>query len=59
MAAYGLEGVVRCTDIIAEELEITMKTLGVSSLHHLRPEMVNASRLSNEMWRPEILRPKL
>ncbi|KAJ5292274.1 uncharacterized protein N7443_008227 [Penicillium atrosanguineum] len=59
MAAYGLEGVERCTDIIAEELEITMKMLGVSSLDQLRPEMVNATRLLNEMWRPEMPRPKL
>lgn len=77
MAAYGIEGVERCTDgrsflstceksfrtggpfansvaVLAEEVEITMKMLGVSSLDQLRPEMVNASRLLNEMWRPDI-----
>ncbi|KAJ5904988.1 uncharacterized protein N7473_001904 [Penicillium subrubescens] len=54
MAAYGIEGVEKCTDILAEEVEITMKILGVSSLDQLGPDMVNASRLLNEMWRPDI-----
>jgi L-lactate dehydrogenase (cytochrome) len=40
--------------VLAEEVEITMKMLGVSSLDELRPEMVNASRLLNEMWQPDI-----
>jgi energy-converting hydrogenase A subunit M len=40
--------------VLAEEVEITMKMLGVSSLDQLRPDMVNASRLVNEMWRPDI-----
>jgi L-lactate dehydrogenase (cytochrome) len=72
MAAYGIEGVEKCTDstlfysarcfwtftnsfpVLAEEVEITMNMLGVSSLDQLRPDMVNASRLLNEMWRPDI-----
>ncbi|KAJ5374445.1 hypothetical protein N7517_006451 [Penicillium concentricum] len=59
LAAYGAEGVERCTDILAEELEITMKMLGVSSLDQLTPDMVNTSRLSNEMWRPVFGKSKL
>ncbi|KAJ6189951.1 hypothetical protein N7519_004859 [Penicillium mononematosum] len=59
LAAYGAEGVERCTDIIAEELEITMKMLGVSSLDQLSPDMVNTSRLANEMWRPVFGNSKL
>ncbi|KAJ5597233.1 hypothetical protein N7537_007317 [Penicillium hordei] len=59
LAAYGAEGVERCTDIITEELEITMKMLGVSSLDQLSPDMVNTSRLSNEMWRPVFGKSKL
>ncbi|KAJ5995956.1 hypothetical protein N7499_012098 [Penicillium canescens] len=59
LAAYGAEGVERCTDILAEEVEITMKMLGVSSLDQLRPEMINTSRLENEMWRPAFGRAKL
>ncbi|OQE83834.1 hypothetical protein PENNAL_c0030G01415 [Penicillium nalgiovense] len=59
LAAYGAEGVERCTDIIAEELEITMKMLGVSSLDQLGPDMVNTSRLANEMWRPVFGNSKL
>ncbi|KOS39106.1 hypothetical protein ACN38_g10073 [Penicillium nordicum] len=59
LAAYGAEGVERCTDIIAEELEITMKMLGVSSLDQLSPDMVNTSRLLNEMWRPVFGKSKL
>ncbi|KGO48148.1 Aldolase-type TIM barrel [Penicillium expansum] len=59
LAAYGAEGVERCTDILAEELEITMKMLGVSSLDQLGPDMVNTSRLANEMWRPVFGKSKL
>ncbi|CAG8197187.1 unnamed protein product [Penicillium salamii] len=59
LAAYGAEGVERCTDILAEEVEITMKMLGVTSLDQLRPEMINTSRLENEMWRPAFEKSKL
>jgi hypothetical protein len=45
--------------VIAEELEITMKMLGVSSLDQLGPDMVNTSRLANEMWRPVFGNSKL
>jgi isopentenyl diphosphate isomerase/L-lactate dehydrogenase-like FMN-dependent dehydrogenase len=45
--------------VLAEEVEITMKMLGVSSLDQLRPEMINTSRLENEMWRPAFGRSKL
>ncbi|KAG6366021.1 hypothetical protein INS49_000197 [Diaporthe citri] len=54
MAAYGGQGVERCVDILSEELALGMALLGVTSLDQLRPEMVNASRLLNEMWRPEL-----
>jgi L-lactate dehydrogenase (cytochrome) len=30
-----------------------MRLLGVTSLDQLKPQMVNATRLLNEMWRPE------
>lgn len=30
-----------------------MRLLGVTALDQLQPEMVNATRLLNEMWRPE------
>lgn len=30
-----------------------MRLLGITSLVEAQPEMVNASRLLNEMWRPE------
>ncbi|KAF1992962.1 mitochondrial cytochrome-like protein b2 [Amniculicola lignicola CBS 123094] len=53
LAAYGAKGVERVTDILAEELAQGMRLLGVTSLDQLRPEMVNASRLLNEMWRPD------
>jgi L-lactate dehydrogenase (cytochrome) len=45
--------------VLAEEVEITMKMLGVSSLDQLRPEMINTTRLQNEMWRPAFGRSKL
>ncbi|KAF2682155.1 mitochondrial cytochrome-like protein b2 [Lentithecium fluviatile CBS 122367] len=53
LAAYGSQGVERCVDVLAEELSTGMRLLGVTSLDQLIPEMVNASRLLNEMWRPE------
>ncbi|ORY19048.1 L-lactate dehydrogenase [Clohesyomyces aquaticus] len=53
LAAYGVQGIERCTDILSEELAIGMRLLGVTSLDQLRPEMVNATSLLNEMWRPE------
>ena len=39
--------------MLAEELSLGMRLLGVTALDQLRPEMVNATRLLNEMWRPE------
>ncbi|KAF2177609.1 mitochondrial cytochrome-like protein b2 [Zopfia rhizophila CBS 207.26] len=53
LAAYGAQGIGRCTDILAEELATAMRLLGITSLDQARPDMVNASRLINEMWRPE------
>ncbi|KAK3115397.1 hypothetical protein LTR53_005295 [Teratosphaeriaceae sp. CCFEE 6253] len=54
MAAYGARGVERCVDVLSEELTTAMRLLGITSLDQVRPEMVNASRLLNEMWRPEL-----
>ncbi|KAF2645319.1 mitochondrial cytochrome-like protein b2 [Massarina eburnea CBS 473.64] len=59
LAAYGSQGVERCVDVLAEELSTGMSLLGVTSLDQLKPEMVNASRLLNEIWRPESLRSRL
>ncbi|KAF1955897.1 mitochondrial cytochrome-like protein b2 [Byssothecium circinans] len=59
LAAYGAQGVERCVDVLTDELSIGMRLLGVTSLNQLKPEMVNASRLLNEMWRPENLRSRL
>jgi L-lactate dehydrogenase (cytochrome) len=39
--------------VLAEELQTGMRLLGITSLDQCRPEMVNASRLLNEMWKPE------
>lgn len=39
--------------MLADELSIGMQLLGVTALDQLEPEMVNATRLLNEMWRPE------
>lgn len=44
-------------EVLTEELEICMKMLGVSSLDQLHPGLVNASRLLNEMWRPDSFSP--
>ncbi|KAI1136444.1 hypothetical protein F5Y05DRAFT_108623 [Hypoxylon sp. FL0543] len=53
LAAYGARGVERCIDILAEELDMSMRLVGITSLDEARPERVNATRLLNEMWRPE------
>ncbi|KAF2793193.1 mitochondrial cytochrome-like protein b2 [Melanomma pulvis-pyrius CBS 109.77] len=53
LAAYGAQGVERCIDVLSEELATGMRLLGITSLDQVRPEMVNATRLLNEMWRPE------
>ncbi|KAI0878299.1 FMN-dependent dehydrogenase-domain-containing protein [Hypoxylon argillaceum] len=53
LAAYGEKGVERCLDIFADELTTGMRLLGISNIDELRPERVNASRLLNEIWRPE------
>lgn len=39
--------------VLSEELATAMKLLGITSLDQARPEMVNATALLNEMWRPE------
>jgi hypothetical protein len=39
--------------VLAEELATGMRLLGVTSLDQVRPDMVNAQRLLNEMWRPD------
>ncbi|KAH7409781.1 mitochondrial cytochrome-like protein b2 [Phaeosphaeria sp. MPI-PUGE-AT-0046c] len=52
-AAYWGKGLEKVTDILAEELTTGMRLLGITSLDQLKPEMVNASRLLNEMWRPD------
>ncbi|KAI0886463.1 FMN-dependent dehydrogenase-domain-containing protein [Annulohypoxylon maeteangense] len=53
LGAYGERGVERCFDILAEELVNGMQLLGIKSLDEAGPELVNASRLINEMWQPE------
>ncbi|KAI6082037.1 hypothetical protein F4821DRAFT_14475 [Hypoxylon rubiginosum] len=53
LAAYGSRGIERCIDILAEELASGMRLIGIASLDEAKPERVNASRLFNEMWRPE------
>ncbi|KAI0905978.1 FMN-dependent dehydrogenase-domain-containing protein [Ustulina deusta] len=53
LAAYGEKGVERCLDIFADELATGMRLLGIKNLEEARPERVNASRLLNEIWRPE------
>jgi L-lactate dehydrogenase (cytochrome) len=41
------------SSVLAEELSTGMRLLGVTSLDQVRSDMVNASRLLNEMWRPD------
>ncbi|KAI0517025.1 FMN-dependent dehydrogenase-domain-containing protein [Xylaria bambusicola] len=53
LAAYGEKGVERCLDIFADELVTGMRLVGIKDLDEAQPERVNASRLLNEIWRPE------
>ncbi|KAL6710366.1 hypothetical protein ACN47E_009312 [Coniothyrium glycines] len=55
LGAYGTKGVERCVDVLADELQTGMRLLGITSLDQCRPDMVNTSRLLNEMYRPEQL----
>lgn len=57
-ALYKFMGI-NITAVLGEELDITMKMLGVASLDQLHPDMVNPTRLLNEMWRPDAWRSKL
>lgn len=52
LAAYGTAGVERCADILAEELRTAMALVGITSLDQVHPDLVNATRLLNEAWRP-------
>lgn len=40
--------------VLSEEVALGMALLGVTSIDQLRPEMVNAQALINNMWRPEL-----
>ncbi|KAF2709000.1 mitochondrial cytochrome-like protein b2 [Pleomassaria siparia CBS 279.74] len=53
LGAYGVKGVERCVDVLLDELVTGMRLLGITSLDQCRPEMVNASRLLNDMYRPD------
>ncbi|KAI1421197.1 FMN-dependent dehydrogenase-domain-containing protein [Xylaria sp. FL1777] len=53
LAAYGEKGVERCLDIFVDELITGMRLVGVKNLDETTPDRVNASRLLNEIWRPE------
>jgi L-lactate dehydrogenase (cytochrome) len=41
--------------VLSEELATGMRLLGITSLDQVTPDMVNATKLLNEMWRPELL----
>ncbi|KAI0121912.1 FMN-dependent dehydrogenase-domain-containing protein [Daldinia grandis] len=53
LAAYGSKGIERCIDILSEELATGMRLIGVRSLDEAQPDRINATRLLNDMWRPE------
>jgi L-lactate dehydrogenase (cytochrome) len=39
--------------VLSKDMTTAMRLLGVTSLDQVRPEMVNASQILNDMWRPE------
>lgn len=44
--------------VLSEEFAMAMRLLGVTSLDQIRPDMVNATKLLNEMWRPDAISVK-
>ncbi|KAF2494369.1 putative cytochrome B2 [Lophium mytilinum] len=47
LSAYGTEGVLKAIQMISDELETTMRLLGVTDLSQLRPHMVNTRELDS------------
>ena len=46
------------TAVLAEELEMAMRLLGITALDQLKPDMVNAAKLLKDMWRPDAFEVK-
>ncbi|RFU26456.1 hypothetical protein B7463_g9891, partial [Scytalidium lignicola] len=54
LGAYGSEGVVKAIQILSDEIETTMRLLGVTDLSELNPDLVNYTILEQEL--PKSLR---
>ena len=44
--------------MLAEELEMAMRLLGITALEQLKPGMVNAAKLLRDVWRPDAFEMK-
>ncbi|KIW81109.1 hypothetical protein Z517_04132 [Fonsecaea pedrosoi CBS 271.37] len=51
LGAYGTDGVVKAIQILSDEIESTMRLMGVTALDQLTPDHVNARQLENELPR--------
>jgi len=49
LSAYGTDGVNKAIDLLSEEIETTMRLLGVTSLDQLNERYVNYSLLLREL----------
>lgn len=49
MAAYGKEGIVRCVDLLKEELEMAMRLMGTPTLKDIKPEMIITRNLADHI----------
>jgi len=47
--AYGVDGCEKVIQIIGDEIETTMRLIGATSLDQLKPYMVNAKAIENEL----------
>ncbi|OAL44223.1 hypothetical protein IQ07DRAFT_663555 [Pyrenochaeta sp. DS3sAY3a] len=51
LSAYGTEGVMRAIQLLSEEIETTMRLLGITHLDQLNDKQVNAVALERELMR--------
>ena len=49
LSAYGTDGVLKAIQLLSDEIETTMRFLGVNSLDELRPDHLNCTILEREL----------
>ncbi|KAF7533169.1 hypothetical protein G7054_g7305 [Neopestalotiopsis clavispora] len=49
LSAYGTDGVLRAIEILSDEIQTTLRLLGVTDIAQLSPAYVNTSRLADDL----------